>query len=501
MTQYSQLLQNLEKAITAGDITAVVPEDLEIEAHNTLWDLTDPTELTLLKLCPSVGATSVRHEYTRITSFGSQRDSGHFTETGLPARTGFGSSRQEVNIKLIGVMGPTYLLASLEKTQKALGTQGAANIQRAALQRNLLHKKCRSMYFSDTRNSKGGDDGLIPAGLIQQIEQGTDGTVGARSPWGSHVIDMQEQPLTVDTLRDKVSQGIIVHGAMNSLLMDPFARGDFEGSLDAAERLELPIGARAFMVGQNVGGLQTQNGQIWFETDNTLSAMHSRPQYRTDDTHDQTPTSTPTVTATAQAVSGSNVSEWDASSAGNVYYVVTEVVNEMEGLGTRAPASGTVAVAAGQEVALSITAGNFQADRFRVYRGTDSDTADTDAWFVFEVANGVSPGAVAAFDLNEWRPNTSVAFGLRVSSWATRAMRGGERTGYYAAQAMSASMVGTQDSPDSTVACVTLGPKMGVMQIAPIAPTVDNPLLYSAYAMEVRNPRQNFVFKNIGRQT
>lgn len=500
MIQHSQLLQNLEKAVTAGDITAIVPEDLEIEAHNTLWDLTDPTELTLLKLCPSTNATSIRHEYDRITSFGSKRDSGFFAETGLPARNKFVGGRHEVYIKLIGEMGPTYLLASMEKTIKALGTQGAANIQRSALQRNLLFKKCRAMYFSDDRNSKAGSDGLIPKGLLQQIEEGTDGTIGTVSPFGNHVIDMEGQPMTVESLRDRVSKGIMLHGAFNTLLMDPLVRGDFEGTLDAAERLELPIGGKAFLVGQNIGGIQTQNGQIWFETDNTLSAMHSRPQYSTE-THEQTPTSVPTVVAAAGAVGGGRVSKWDAASAGNVYYVVTEVVSEMEGLGTRAPSTGTIAVAAGQEVTLTLTAGNWQADRFRVYRGTDADTADTEAWFIFEVANGATPGAVTAYDLNEWRPNTSVAFALRVSSWATRAMRAGERTGYYAAQAMSASMVGTQDDAQSTVAMVNLGPKMGVMQIAPIAPTVDNPLLYSAFAMEVRNPRQNFVFKNIGRQT
>ena len=93
------MLQALEKAVHSGNITAVVPEDLEIEAHNTLWNETSRHELTLMKLLPSVNATSITHEYTRITSYGFSRNTGFFGERSLPPETNFGSSRIETAIK------------------------------------------------------------------------------------------------------------------------------------------------------------------------------------------------------------------------------------------------------------------------------------------------------------------------------------------------------------------------------------------------------------------
>lgn len=503
MIKTALLLDRLEKAVHAGNITAIVPEDLEAEAHSTLWQETDQGELTLLKMMPSVKATSVAHEFTRINSYGVSKGSGFFGERSLPGETNFAGARVVNNIRLMGEIGPTFLLASLEQTQRALGTSGAQNIERVALRRNVLRKKARNIYQADTRTTFGGTSSTRFKGLLQQIEEGTDGSdpTAPPTPYGPHVIDMLGQPMTVQTLRDRAAKGSTLFGVFTSLLMDPLVRGDLEQSMDPAQRLSLPIDARPFMLGQNIGGIQTQGNRVFFETDNTLSPIWFRPQYDTTQ-EDGAPTTVPTATATAQAdnSSGDTVdSKWDAASAGDVFYVITEVIDEKESLGVRVPSgSSTLAVAAGQEVKLVITPGNVRADSFRVYRGNSDDgLASTDAWFIFEVA-GNHTGAVTVYDNNLRRPNTHEAYGLRVFSSAERSMHNGMVDAYYRAKDSSAEFLGETDKPNNTIACANLGPQMGVMALASILAEVDRPLIYSACVPEVRNPRQNVVFINVG---
>jgi len=213
----------------------------------------------------------------------------------------------------------------------------------------------------------------------------------------------------------------------------------------------------------------------------------------------------PSVVAVVQAdnATGDTVtSKWDASSAGEVFYVVSEVVEEKEGLGTRFPAGvATLTVAAAQEVALAITPTNVLADSYRVYRGNSDDgLASTDAWFAFEVA-GDHVGTVTAFDNNLRRPNTSEAYGMRVLSGSERAMHNGMVDAYFRAVDNSAQFLKNNDKPGNTIAVAELGPSMGIMALASILAEVDRPLVYSACCPEVRNPRQNVVFVNVGLQS
>lgn len=502
----NELLQRLEKAVHSGNITEIVPEDLELEAHSVLWRESDQGELTLLKMLPSVKATSIQHEYSRVLSYGPGKGSGFFGERSLPAESNFAAQRVVNLIRLMGEIGPTFLLAALEKTQRALGTAGAQNVERIALRRNVLRKKCRNLYASDTSTTFGGVNSTRFKGIQQLIREGTDGTNPGDppAPYGTHIIDMLDQPLTIQNLRDRIGKGITLFGAFTSLITDPLVRGDLEASMDPAQRLNLPIDARPFMLGQQIGGIQSQGSRVYFETDNTLSPIWYRPQYDVA-LEDGAPTTLPTVVSAAQAdnaTTDTTTSKWDAASAGAIFYVVTEVVQEKEGLGTRSPAgAGTLAVLAGQEVELTITPGNVLADSFRVYRGeATGGLLSTDAWFAFEVA-GNHVGVVTAFDNNLRRPNTSEAYGLRVLSGSERAMHNGMVDAYWRAQDSSASFLSGNDKPGNTIAVAELGPSMGIMALASILAEVDRPLVYSACCPEVRNPRQNVVFTNIGLQT
>lgn len=499
---HMKFLQLLQKAVFAGNITAIVPEDLEIVAHSLLWSDTDDTELMLMKYLPHVMASSVKHEFTNMTSYGIRKGSGFFGERSLPSESAFESQRFIRNIRLMGEISPTFILAAMEQTQQAFGVTGAEQIAEVAVRLNVLQKMNRNLYFSDTTKTRLGAASLRYPGILQQIREGTDGTVLSSPLGASHIIDMKGAPLTLDTVRNRIAQGIQVFGRIRQLFMDPLTRNDFETSMDGAARLAYGAPEKPFYLGQNLAGIQTQGGKTRFITDNTLSAIYSREQY-TVELEEGAPTTVPLVSASAGSPGGGRVSSWDVASAGNIFYVVTETFEEKEGLGTRFPTTPStyLAVAAGQEVTLTLTPGNALADSFRVYREVDTnDTGLTSAWFIFEVANTGAGAAVTAFDNNDDRPNHGYAFGLRVHGTAADAMLAETTSAYTDARARSAEFLADSDQPNrNTVAVACLGPRMGIMALAAVMAQTKRPLIYSAHVPEVRNPFQNLVFKNIGR--
>lgn len=493
-------LVRLEKAVTTGTITAIVPEDLEGEAHNTLWRIADPTEMILLKLCPSIAAKSIVHEYDAITSYGETRGFGFFGETSLPRESQPGFQRRTTNIRLLGETSSTFVLASLESTIKVDGATGADAIARNMLILSMLRKKARAMYFSDTSVTRLGDAGARWKGLLQLIREGTDGTVGT-SPYGSHIIDLEGAPLTLDTIRAKAAKILTLFGRINCLIMDPFARADLESGMDAAQRLNLPISAKPFVLGQNIGGMHTQGGDIFFHTDNLLGPLYAQGQYIAA-AEELAPTSPPAVTLTLNATpTGANVSKWRAGDGGNFFWLITEIKNDRESLGRRVPSSGTQAVAAGEEVAFSITPSDPNSDSFKIYRCVSASDADTEAYGIFEVANSGGGGAVTAYDLNHFRPNTGFAFGLNIRTAASEFLHSaptGQRSSYSLAQEENERFFQMADSPQNTVSMVTLGPVMGTMELAHTLAQTSRPLVYSAGAMQVRNALQNIAFINVG---
>lgn len=480
----------LQKAVTTATIDDLVPEDLEVDAFNTLWRSTSPNELTFMKLVPSTPAYAIAHEFDRIISFGEDRGTGFFGETSLPKRTNPGFERAITNIRILGETSDTFLLASMVKTVRVSGEVGAENIGRTSLLKNVTRKKQRSLIFSDTTKWREGDSSIAFKGLIQQIREGTDGTV-ATSEWGSHIIDMEGQPLNIDTMRAKAAKVSAVFGLLTTFLMDQFVRVDLERSMDGAQRLNIPNGGSAIMLGNAVGGMRTQGNDILFHTDTMLSPI-GRGYYK-GTMEDGAPSSAPTGTATAQALTQPE-SKWYAGDAGDIVWYVTEVRDDRESLGKTL----TATVTAGQEVAFSITPSDPLSDMFRVYRKLASETR---AYLAFEVANSGGGGAVAFYDTNHYRPGTGTVLGLSLVSKALEALAsvaGGERSPYSLAKERSDDFFQMKDSPDNTVSVAQLGPAMGVMELAAVLATSSRPLVYSACATQVRHAAHNMVFINVG---
>lgn len=500
------MLEALAKAVDAGVVAETVPQDLETEAHLTLWHDTDPGELTLLKLTPGTTAKAIEHKYDQFTSYDTNRRVSSFVgERSLPAESRWQVRQRTALVKLMARTSPVFILASLQKTITVDGNQGAEAITEAALRLDMLRDKNKMGYFSRTDTHKDGVNSVRFPGLIQQIQEGTDGTDGRPSPYGSHVIDMKGKPLTLQSLREYAKRIMILFGRARVMIMSYDARQDLEASIDGDRLVPMPNSIKPYILGGSIAGFQTQGHVVFFETDNVLTPEYAWGKYVATLT-EGAPTGRPTVgSATIGSPPGGVVSDWDADTTLDVYWIFTETKDELESLGTRQPSSGTSSVAVGQIATFSVTPSNPLADSIRVYRGTSADDADTDAWFLFEVANSGGGGAVTIRDTNAWRPGCSVAFLLSITSASMDALHkvNGDNAlveNYDHVKANALDFFGQKDDmKKNTVTWAHLGPAMGTMELGNFLMTVRRPVLFSAGMPIVRNAWQNVVFKNIGK--
>ena len=491
---------SLSKGTSSGDITAIVPQDLELQAHITTWSPESAYELNFLKSIPATQAVSITHEFDRFRSWSNRKVVfGSFPERGLPVSSRFDAVRRNVNLRIVGQTSDVTVVAAMENTIIVGGATGAVNIQQNALQVQVLGLKQQALLFSRTDTVRTGTASPRVRGLIQAIQEGTDGTED-ESPIGSHIIDLKGAPMTQSVVRDYITAIIEQFGAPNSLYMAPGARADFEASLDGSYFLPMPLSDAPYSLGQQVRGISSQGADISFITDNMLQPNHplsARGKYDPD-LDEQAPTGLPTiVSCTAAPGSGS---EWDQSSAGEIFYFITEVVNELQSTGARYPATASTyfTVAAGDVVSLSVRPSVVQADSFRVYRGKQGNNEGERPYFAFEVANSGGGSAVNFTDKNLDRPNTTTAFLLSVNSDAQRAMSTSRN--YADLVSKSGSFLGQADNElTNTVSFVHLGPQMFKVDLAAILATASRPLIMSVATAQVRQPRKNIVFKNVGR--
>jgi hypothetical protein len=495
---------NMNKAVTTNNIANVVPQDLEREAYNALWDPRNTNVLMAIKLIPSIDAYQILHLFSRITSYGQTAGMGFIGETSIPQASDPGFEQREVRIRLLAALAEVYKLAALERTIKVGGNVGAAAIAKWTVMRDFLWRTNRAFYYADTTTQRLGDSSTVFKGLLQQIREGTDGTVDT-STFGSHVIDMEGLPLTPDTLRKRLLQVIQFFGAPTCMITSPDVRADFEANLDSAGRIAYPINGQSFVQGQRVGGFRTNEVNLAFHTDLQCGPYHGQGKYRAVAAKGAPAIPAATLTYNASPT-GSNESKFDSNFAGasSCFWILTEVRDGIEGLGRRLPSSGVQVVAAGAEAAFSLQASDVLSDSFRIYRGgLDEDgnvVANTEAYFVKEVANSSDGSAVTAYDLNHTRPNTHIALVLDIASPAhdyfDRLQQG--QISDKASPAEMAETFGTQEEiAGNTIARARLGPEYGTMELAAYALHEARPVLFTAQALEVRAPPKNLVFINV----
>lgn len=524
MTQ-EQVDEEMLKGVptSVSDMANLTTIDVSPVAVLVPWSMDNPMEMVFSKLAPTEDATLVAHQWRKVTKYFPDGFSGFVPETGRGVTASATTEGQTVYNKMMAVEADTTVMASHQSAYiEALGTKDPIEFNRRNAQIALMYKADMESYRSRTDTNRLGTSGDNFKGLEQQIEEGTNGTIGSASDFSTdlggngHIIDMKGRPLTFDNIRSAGIVPVILHGGANVLLMAPDVMAGLSASMDGAIRLGSELQA---MTWGNTNkavtvGFTGPGNNLLFVPTNTLQPKHYQPKYSTS-RPTGAPSSVPTVlnfsvtsdNAAFQGVTDTVTSRWDSNpeGVGSVYWVITYEQDGVESLGTRYPTgSSTQAVTASQQV-------NFQvqtppgAQRIKVYRSrTDqSSTATTETWHIFDVATDAS-GITVFFDNNIYRPNTSRAFGLTMEgpvmdamfeAGSAKAALASLKRSYAAGNTLGTSSAGGQNNG---VRNVHLGPKMGQLDMGRLSYSAAYPTAYySIRTPLVPDPLKCFVFKNV----
>jgi hypothetical protein len=487
---HDELLKALASSAAAGtDASPLIKEDLEVEAHTQLWLETDPAELVILKHLARIPAFSVIHQFDQIIGYGPQGTTYFYGESSLPPEAAIQSRRKTANIRLQGLISSVFALASFQTPIMALGQSNLVDQNMAATRLALLRGMAVSVYGSDDSTTT---DGIRFKGIRQQILEGTSPSTSAPYTVNPNfIVDLRGGKLLPPEIRNRVRQVVENYGTMRWVYMSPQSKQFLEEALDPSERLYLTRGqAEPVIAGQNVDGMMTQGATIRFAPDNTLTVQNFRGAAPTVSvTSAPTPLTSSNVAAPTAASNGSSL--WVAADADSAVQYQVTALNAFGESTAYSPA--TVNVAAGQSVTMQITPRAADTS-YRVYRGGDGTHNPSTPMFIAEIAG---PGNTTPFnfvDHNARIPGTSEAYGLSVSSQNSETIFNTRDL-----EAVRDRIV-LANAPRSrnTISLATLGPWMGIFDLAHVLHVASRDLVFSAYTPILTHPFQNVTWINVG---
>lgn len=415
--QDGNTLHALNKADT-GDIADAAVESLGRVGHIATWGDDSRAFATTLKLLPVAPAVNVEHKEVAITDWGLRgRDVfGAITESGVPSSASPTRNRQTVYLKPFAEAVKLTSLAQATQVVPMGDMMGNSEWTEhyGAMMRLTESRAIMSLHWDTRQQDLAAADGLCPMGLFQLIEENTSGYDGGAFG-GTQIIDLEGAVLTPDVLTAHLVKVGNLRGRMPSgVTLPPQTINAFQSQLTANFRGT--YGQTPIIAGSQVVGINVEGQMIPLLPDTYLSWERAYPLYRAPTRTDGPPA--PTFSASAGAVSGSEVSLWNAEDAGNVFYVVCAIsTTGVRGTGVRYPSSTSsyVAVAEGEKVTLTITPADSSAMSFAIYRGVQpasggSAAATTAGLIGYVAADGGS--AVTFEDLNQWRPFTDRGLAL-----------------------------------------------------------------------------------------
>lgn len=515
-------MQLLQKAISSDPLygTAVrefIHEDLEPEAHNQLWNESDPEEMVLLKMVPRISAAQTRHEFTKFMDYGNLHSESAFAPNGLPSVQDFTGDREEIRLRPYGEVTQVQGLAAAEKSIRAIGKDNVADVAEESTRRLLMYKINLALYSSDTRDTL--NESRIK-GFLQGIDEGTRAS-GATDPDSNIIIDLRGGNVAIDGangVRKKSAQISKLHGSLRWLLMGPDQNVAIEEQLDNKSRYYIaPQGSTDKMIiGARVDGIKTASGVTLFQTDNALEK-----NIRVGEANNKLIDNAPA--AFSEAVSGAGtfkvervasgalpggiVSKFEAidtkdnAGAGSVqlklvYHVVAcnEVGDSIRGVSTP-----LATVVVGDVAKLTIAPRGGETS-FKIYRGIANVSGipanDSEYLFLPEFIAEIPNGAIKTnttpiefFDENDVLPGTSHAFGLNMIGDSSVSMSKG---------AIPTSLINNPKAQNA-LSMVQLT-SMFRFDLAKLGWLAKYGLLAWVIGAEVTKPFQNIVYRNCGRK-
>ena len=430
----STMQRDMAKGVTAvgvADIAPSIPQDLD-PVYRSLDAKNEPYGRNMiLRAVPKIQGWARQHEYALQTSTGMGGTYGQSTEYGVgnfmkPTQTLFYSYPRWQKL--------LYMRSRSANDVRSIGDGSEQQIR-------LNHRRLRNsnLIHADSRGQLSGVSGLLPKGIIQLIEEGTNGTTATGSDGYNyngrgHTWDVKAQPMTTQTLRQVPEQLVQVWGGASNLtsFMPSRSISGLEAQGDTARRAMGPLDM--YTLGQAVGGL-TVNGRnidIVPEDDlNPFSRDCPRGMYTTN-RPEGAPTGNPTVAITVQTEGTDDPLKvyglWDTNpyGIGTFRYVVTYMDDQgLESAGVLS-SLGTVSTS-GKEVKLTISGVPANATLVRIFRldtlfltrrNITSPAVTHSCW----IADVAPPGTGAAFtwvDYNEVRPYCGTALILSLGASQT----------------------------------------------------------------------------------
>jgi len=418
-------------AIGLGDIGSSIPQDLDpvyrsLDAKNEGYGRN-----MILRAIPKIQGHARSHEYVLQTSTGLGRTSGYASEYGV------GNFLRPSQVKLTSA--PKWLKLMYMRSRSADDVRSIGDFSEPQTRLNLRRLMSGALIWGDTRTQLNGADGLGPKGILQLIEDGTNGTdltrTDAYNPNGrGHVWDWKGQGPSLELVRQGPRELFSMWGSASNLamFMPNRAISGIEALNDANRR---GMSAFDFMIqGQSVTAVTVNGNAIPYIPEEDLSPFGQnapRGFYQTANAPEGAPTGAPTCTPTLQnegTTDSLTYGLWDSNpyggnSANSVRYVVTYFdENDAESQGTLTGATSVTGNGT-KEMKLVITGVPANATRIRIYRydsqfGTlqgISSPAATNACWGMDAAPPGDGSSVTVIDHNLQRPycGTGIIMGIQ----------------------------------------------------------------------------------------
>lgn len=515
---YAEEMKKGAAALGVNDFGPSIPQDLDrtyrsLDAKNEGWG-----RCSLLKAVPKIQGFARTHEYAMQVRTGLGGTEGASSESSV------GSALFPTQAKFTST--PRWVKNVYQRTRSAddvtiIGDLSESNTR-------LIHRRLvnGNLIWGDTRTRLNGTDGLTSKGIIQLIEEGTNGSNSSLGTDGwnyngkGHIVDWKSQPVSTELARTIPDEVFNVWGSSGQLKMFMPSRAitGMESAQDGNRRNYGPFDS--MFQGNVVTGITVNGKFIPFIPEDDLNPF-SRDAFR-GFYHTRRPTGYPTtlltVTPAAQTegtTDGYVYNLWDDNhfGSGSVRYVVTYFdADDRESLGSL---SSAITVNSGQEAKITVSNIPVDATRIRVYRydaeyGTLkglSASADLACWVMDAVPTG-SGAPTVIIDHNEQRPYCGTGLVLSLSSDMADLMSelAESGKGNLWKQALternldnSAPFVTEEASlyNENTVREVYVGPQLAVNQLAISGDFRVHYLLSSWRSTEITNPFLCGIVKNI----
>jgi hypothetical protein len=377
-------------SVTAGDGFSLRVESLDSTLRSVSYKM---KHLVLWSDIIKGRARNTVEEYNVLHSFGNNPDGGWMAEGGLPAETDASLERKHATVKFLGTHRKVSHVATL--VDSAHGNVIAQETVNGTM--DLLQKIERGLFKGDSSLSDLQWDGIE--------KQMVDNMVA------NNIIDLRGAPLSEDILTDAslTASDAPSYGFPDKLYLNPKTSADLAKQFFPKERINT-LDAKTGKVGLNVNGWVSPAGEVDF-----------RPSVFIDDGGAPNAAIVGKVAdipgiPVISVVLASPVdatAQFTAADAGTYSYSLSAVNDKGR---SAAIALGTIAVAAGDAVTVSITPAAGNAPKFyQLYRTKVGGAVGTER-SIMRIPNTAGAGLIVLTDKNAFLPGCTSGYLLQMDA-------------------------------------------------------------------------------------